>query len=218
MFRFCVLVVLCSQKGRYYMINIYKKINELKKEFSTIEVKKSGKNAHLGFKYHELSDFLGIIAHLNVKYGVAEHISIDNQQATLTLTNVDEPSEQIKVSVPFVMADMQVKNDTIQKLGATLTYLRRYLYVQAYAITEHDVIDAQNLKEVKVDNDSQAKKFFAFVKQLAPNDQVATDLAKRFLKEGYDINSLADIDFSKTSLKQLLEDYKTFYEREFTHE
>jgi hypothetical protein len=149
---------------------------------------------------------------------VAEHISIDNQQATLTLTNVDEPSEQIKVSVPFVMADMQVKNDTIQKLGATLTYLRRYLYVQAYAITEHDVIDAQNLKEVKVDNDSQAKKFFAFVKQLAPNDQVATDLAKRFLKEGYDINSLADIDFSKTSLKQLLEDYKTFYEREFTHE
>lgn len=200
------------------MINIYKKISELKKEFSTIEVKKSGKNAHLGFKYHELSDFLGIIAHLNVKYGVAEHISIDNQQATLTLTNVDEPSEQIKVSVPFVMADMQTKNDSIQKLGATLTYLRRYLYVQAYAITEHDVIDAQNLKEVKVDNDSQAKKFFAFVKQLAPNDQVATDLAKRFLKEGYDINSLADIDFSKISLKQLLEDYKIFYEREFTHE
>jgi hypothetical protein len=197
------------------MINIYKKISELKKEFSTIEVKKSGKNAHLGFKYHELSDFLGIIAHLNVKYGVAEHISIDNQQATLTLTNVDEPSEQIKVSVPFVMADMQTKNDSIQKLGATLTYLRRYLYVQAYAITEHDVIDAQNLKEVKVDNDSQAKKFFAFVKQLAPNDQVATDLAKRFLKDGYDINSLADIDFSKTSLKQLLEDFKLFFESNF---
>lgn len=200
------------------MPNIYQKINELKRDFSTIEVKKSGKNAHLGFKYHELGDFLGIIATLNVKYGVAEHISIDNQQATLTLTNTDEPSEQIQVSVPFVMADMQVKNDAIQKLGATLTYLRRYLYVQAYAITEHDVIDAQNLQEVKVDSDTQAKKFFAFVKQLAPNDQVATELAKRFLKEGYDINSLADIDFTKTSLKQLLEDFKTFFEKEFTHE
>lgn len=200
------------------MPNIYQKINELKKEFSTIEVKKSGKNAHLGFKYHELSDFLGIIAHLNVKYGVAEHISINNEQATLTLTNTDDPSEQIQVSVPFVMADMQTKNDSIQKLGATLTYLRRYLYVQAYAITEHDVIDAQNLKEVKVDNDNQAKKFFAFVKQLAPNDQVATDLARKFLKEGYDINSLADIDFSKVSLKDLLDDFKSYFEKELTNE
>ena len=200
------------------MPNIYQKINELKRDFSTIEVKKSGKNAHLGFKYHELSDFLGIIARLNVKYGVAEHISINNEQATLTLTNTDDPSEQIQVSVPFVMADMQTKNDSIQKLGATLTYLRRYLYVQAYAITEHDVIDAQNLKEVKVDNDNQAKKFFAFVKQLAPNDQVATDLARKFLKEGYDINSLADIDFSKVSLKDLLDDFKSYFEKEFTHE
>lgn len=200
------------------MPNIYQKINELKRDFSTIEVKKSGKNAHLGFKYHELSDFLGIIAHLNVKYGVAEHISINNEQATLTLTNTDDPSEQIQVSVPFVMADMQTKNDSIQKLGATLTYLRRYLYVQAYAITEHDVIDAQNLKEVKVDNDNQAKKFFAFVKQLAPNDQVATDLARKFLKEGYDINSLADIDFSKVSLKDLLDDFKSYFEKEFTNE
>ena len=200
------------------MPNIYQKINELKRDFSTIEVKKSGKNAHLGFKYHELSDFLGIIAHLNVKYGVAEHISINNEQATLTLTNTDDPSEQIQVSVPFVMADMQTKNDSIQKLGATLTYLRRYLYVQAYAITEHDVIDAQNLKEVKVDNDNQAKKFFAFVKQLAPNDQVATDLARKFLKEGYDINSLADIDFSKVSLKDLLDDFKSYFEKELTHE
>jgi len=165
-----------------------------------------------------LSDFLGIIAHLNVKYGVAEHISINNEQATLTLTNTDDPSEQIQVSVPFVMADMQTKNDSIQKLGATLTYLRRYLYVQAYAITEHDVIDAQNLKEVKVDNDNQAKKFFAFVKQLAPNDQVATDLARKFLKEGYDINSLADIDFSKVSLKDLLDDFKSYFEKELTNE
>lgn len=200
------------------MPNIYQKINELKREFSTIEVKKSGQNKHLGFKYHELSDFLGVIAHLNAKYGVAEHISINNEEATLTLTNTDEPSEQIQVSVPFVMADMQVKNDSIQKLGATLTYLRRYLYVQAYAITENDVIDSQNLKDVKVDNENQAKKLFAFIKQLSPNDQVATDLAKRFLKEGYDINSLSDIDFSKHSLKQLLDDFKLFYEKEITNE
>ena len=205
-----------ERKGEH--MNIYKKITDLKQEFSTIEVKKSGKNAHLGFKYHELSDFLGIISHLNQKYGIAEHISVTNEAATLTLTNVESPEETIVVSVPFVMADMQAKNDSIQKLGATLTYLRRYLYVQAYAITEHDVIDAQNLKEVKVDNEVQAKKLFAYVKQLAPNDQIATELAKSFLKEGYDINSLSDIDFTKTTLKQLLEDFKLYFEKEFKNE
>lgn len=199
------------------MGNIYEKVTELKLELSQLEIKKSGQNKHLGFKYHELGDFLGIIASLNQKYGIAESVSVGKEVSTLTLTNISEPSESITVSVPTVFADMQPKNDSIQKLGATLTYLRRYLYVQAYAITEHDVVDAQNLKEVKVDNANQAKKFYAFVKQLAPNDQAATDLAKRFLA-GKSINSLSDIDFAKHSLKDLIAEFQTFFDGEFTNE
>lgn len=196
------------------MGNIYKKITDLKLELSQLEVKKSGQNKHLGFKYHELGDFLGVIAQLNTKYGIAEFVSVGKEVSSLTLTNTEEPSESIVVRVPTVFADMQPKNDSIQKLGATLTYLRRYLYIQAYAITEHDVVDAQNLKEVKVDNGNQAKKFYAFVKQLAPNDQAATDLAKRFLGDK-GINSLSDIDFAKHSLKDLMTEFQVFFDKEF---
>ena len=199
------------------MGNIYQKITELKLELSQLEIKKSGLNKHLGFKYHELSDFLGVVSQLNAKHGIAEHISITNDTATLTLTNTDEPSESIAVSVPTVFADMQPKNDSIQKLGATLTYLRRYLYVQAYGITEHDVVDAQNLKEVKVDSNVQAKKFYAYVKSLVPNDDAAKQTAQDFLK-GKGLTSLKDIDFTNTSLKDLINDFKTYVDGVFDNE
>ena len=199
------------------MGNIYQKITDLKLELSQLEIKKSGLNKHLGFKYHELADFLGTIAQLNAKYGIAEHISIDNELAVLTLINTEKPSEVIEISVPTVFADMQPKNDSIQKLGATLTYLRRYLYVQAYAITEHDVVDSQNLKETKVDNNLQAKKFYAFVKSLVPNDDAAKQTAQEFLAtKGY--QSLKTIDFAQTSLKDLIADFQAYYDGAFKNE
>jgi len=199
------------------MGNIYQKITDLKLELSQLEIKKSGLNKHLGFKYHELADFLGTIAQLNAKYGIAEHVSIDNELAVLTLINTEKPSEVVEISVPTVFADMQPKNDSIQKLGATLTYLRRYLYVQAYAITEHDVVDSQNLKETKVDNNLQAKKFYAYVKSLVPNDDAAKQTAQEFLAtKGY--QSLKTIDFAQTSLKDLMSDFQAYHDGAFKDE
>lgn len=195
------------------MSNIYKKITDLKAELSSLEIKKSGQNKHLGFKYHELADFLGLISTLNQKYGIAENIAVTNELATLTLTNADEPTEQITVSVPTVFADMQPKNDSIQKLGATLTYLRRYLYVQAYAITEHDVVDALNVKEVKVDNTAQAKKLYAYMKSKAKDETEANQLALAFIKDHLGYESMSKIDFSTTSLKDLLAKFDSFYNK-----
>lgn len=194
------------------MSNIHQKITELKLELSSVEIKKSGHNKHLGFKYHELADFLGVISQLNAKHGISENISIDNEIATLTLTNVDEPTDKIEVKVPTVFADMQPKNDSIQKLGATLTYLRRYLYVQAYAITEHDVVDALNLKEVKVDNTTQAKKLFGYIKSKAKDETQANMLALGFVKDFLGYESMSKIDFSTTSLKDLLTEFDNFYQ------
>jgi len=187
------------------MSNIFKKITDLKAELSSMEIKKSGQNKHLGFRYHELGDFLGAISTLNQKYGIAENIAVTNELATLTLTNADAPEENVVVSVPTVFADMQPKNDSIQKLGATLTYLRRYLYIQAYAITEHDVVDALNVKEVNIDNEAQAKKLYAYILKRCDNDKErAKKVSHEFLTTNYNVNSFADIDFSKHSLKDML--------------
>lgn len=194
------------------MSNLYQKMTDLKLELASIEIKKSGQNKHLGFRYHELGDFLGVIADLNKKHGIAEFISVTGSAATLTLVNTEKPDEIHIVSVPYVQADMQPKNDSIQKLGATLTYLRRYLYVQAYAITEHDVVDAMNLKEKPaVDNEKQAKRFFQHVVNTA-GEKDAPMVARAYLEQDLKIESLRDIDFASVSLKDLITKFNKWYE------
>jgi hypothetical protein len=194
------------------MSTIYAKITELKHELSGLEIKKSGHNKHLGFRYHELGDFLGVVSELNKKYGIAETVSINASTADLVLTNAEQPDEQIVISVPFVMADMQPKNDSIQKLGATLTYLRRYLYIQAYAITEHDVIDALNLKEKPViDNEANAKKLFQHIINKT-NEKDAPVIARGFLDSYLKVKSFHDIDFTALSLKEIIVQFNDWLE------
>ena len=187
-------------------MNIYEKVNKIKKELSETEIKKSGHNKHLNFKYHELSDFLGVINTLNEKHGVNEHISVGIETSTLTLTNTEKPEETIVTSVPTVMADMQPKNDSIQKLGATLTYLRRYLYLQAYSITEHEIVDAQDLAETKgitqAENKTAVDKLKLYV-ETQLHDQHSRDIvvANTLAKHGF--TKLSELDFNKVD-KQLI--------------
>jgi hypothetical protein len=168
--------------------SIHERMTNVKYELSQVKFNKSGHNKHLNFKYHELQDFLQTISKLNKEHGVNESISMTNELATMTLTATDDPNDNYTVTVPFIMADMQPKNDVIQKLGATLTYIRRYLYVQAYAITEGDQVDPQDLD--KIDNEKQeifkvAKKEVTDVigKLDVPNETkniISVSLAKAF--------------------------------------
>ena len=190
-------------------INIYSKINTIKTELSKTELKKTGHNKHLNFKYHELSDFLGAITRLNQENGVHENITMNNDIATLTLTNVDKPSEQVTITIPFVMADMQPKNDGIQKLGASLTYLRRYLYVQAYAITEHEIVDAQDQSTTTIsdkENQQAQQKLLSWLVNESDEDTAQT-IIDNVLKE-YNINSISQLDFNKVNKKELMANIK----------
>ena len=198
-------------------MTIHKKLAAIKKELSETKIPKSGHNKHLNFKYHELADFLGVITRLNAEHGINEMISVDNDLAVLTLYDSDSDGT-VSVSVPFVMADMQPKNDSIQKLGATLTYLRRYLYLQAYAITEHDAIDALPLKEVKQPKVSpdNAKKLYAHVLDtFGGNKDIADKTLANFLRDQYSQKSLREFDFTLAPLNDVIEDFDLYYENQF---
>ena len=198
-------------------MTIHQKLATIKKELANTAIPKSGLNRHLNFKYHELADFLGVITRLNAEHGINEVISVNNELATLTLYDT-EGDGRIDVTVPFVMADMQPKNDAVQKLGATLTYLRRYLYVQAYAITEHDSIDAMPLKEdapakPKVTTNDPAKKLYAHVLDVFGGvKETADKTLAEFIKENYGQTSLRNFDFSVIPLKDVIEDFDIYYE------
>ena len=146
--------------------NIYTKLMEVRVKFHGLELKKSGLNKFAGFKYYELGDFLVPATKLLQEANLCPMISFNNELATLTLINGDEPTEQITFTSP--MRDLELKGtNAVQNLGGVQTYLTRYLYIQLLNIVEADVFDATSGKDNK-DNDviseAQSKRLFMLAK------------------------------------------------------
>jgi len=133
-------------------LSIHARMATIKKELSETKIAKSGHNKFAGFKYHELSDFIDVVNNLNEKHGVNDVINIDkiNGVCTLTLYNIDDAKDYATVVTPYEEAQMLGKGgapsnvDKIQRMGSTITYNRRYLYMTAYNIQENDGVDGND--------------------------------------------------------------------------
>ena len=59
----------------------------------------------------------------------------------MTITDVDKPEDKIEFKCPMSSAALKGCHE-VQNLGAVQTYLRRYLWTNAFEIVEHDALDA----------------------------------------------------------------------------
>jgi translation initiation factor IF-2 len=101
---------------------------------------KSGHNKFAGYKYFELGDFLPAIQGLFKKHGLCDVISFTQDLATMVVYDIEDGSS---VTFTSPMGSAQLKGcHEVQNIGAVETYQRRYLYVTALAIVEHDALDA----------------------------------------------------------------------------
>jgi len=121
-------------------MNVYKKLMEARIKLQSMELKKSGHNKFAGYKYFELGDFLPQIQDIFNKIGLCSFISFTSEYATLTIVDTEDNSQVIFTS-PMAEANLKGSH-AIQNIGAVETYSRRYLYVSALEIVEHDSIDA----------------------------------------------------------------------------
>jgi hypothetical protein len=130
-------------------MGVHKKLMDARIQLQAAPLKKSGHNKFAGYQYFELGDFLPTINQIFAKVGLCGVVSFDKELATLTITDTDDGS-QINLTSP--MADANLKGcHPIQNLGAVETYTRRYLWVSAMEIVEHDALDSSApLKEEKV--------------------------------------------------------------------
>ena len=130
-------------------MGVHKKLMDARIQLQAAPLKKSGHNKFAGYQYFELGDFLPTINQIFARVGLCGVVSFDKELATLTITDTDDNSE-IKLTSP--MADANLKGcHPIQNLGAVETYTRRYLWVSAMEIVEHDALDSSApLKEEKV--------------------------------------------------------------------
>jgi hypothetical protein len=128
---------------------VHKKLMTARMLLQEISLKKSGHNKFAGYQYFELGDFLPHINSIFYGQGLCGVISYTKDYADLTITDVDDGTF-ITISSPMVEANLKGAH-AIQNLGAVETYQRRYLWMTAMEIVEHDALDSSApIKEEKV--------------------------------------------------------------------
>jgi hypothetical protein len=130
-------------------MGVHKKLMEARLLLQHAPLKKSGHNKFAGYSYFELGDFLPTINSIFYKTGLCGVVSFGKELASLTITDTEDGSEIVLTSP---MAEANLKGcHPIQNLGAVETYTRRYLWVSAMEIVEHDALDSSApLKDDKV--------------------------------------------------------------------
>lgn len=157
--------------------NLNESIISIRVKLQNAKLKKSGKNKFAGFDYFELADFLPKLNELMLEEGVNDRFYIKDDYATLEL----QKSEEINTyTMPFVLFETPltykkdkagnfIKNkegdyiqvpsmQDIQYLGALNTYYKRYLYLNAFGITDGEVIDSMNNNDLSKNSEPDYRK------------------------------------------------------------
>jgi len=122
-------------------MNVYQKLNEARERFHAAPIKKSGLNKFAGYKYFELGDFVIPALQIFKEVGLTSVISFNVDIAKMTIINTEKMEETIVITSPMSTAALKGCHE-VQNLGAVQTYIRRYLWVAALEIVEHDALDA----------------------------------------------------------------------------
>lgn len=169
-------------------------IIKIRVELQKTKLKQSGKNDFSGFNYFELSDFLPKLNELMLEEGINDRFYIKDDYAILELIKGDEINTY---TMPFVLFEtpINIKTDKktgevkevksmqdIQYLGALNTYYKRYLYINAFGITDGEVIDGMKNKDLGTTKEKKASAGqIAVLNKLSDEDK-----AKVYAKCGVD--------------------------------
>lgn len=126
-------------------MSVYTKLSDAREKFHKLELKKTGHNKFANYYYFELGDFL--IPALNVfkECGIIGIVSFGKEMASMTIVDL-ESGEKLVIESPMSTAALKGCHE-VQNLGAVETYIRRYLWVDALEIVEHDALDATTGKK-----------------------------------------------------------------------
>ena len=136
-------------------MSVYQRLNEARAKFHELKLSKTGHNKFAGYYYFELGDFLIPALKVFRECGLCAIVSFDKDTATMEIRADSDPDHVIRITSPMGSAALKGCHE-VQNIGAVETYQRRYLWVAALEIVEHDALDATTGKEK-----SETKKAFA---------------------------------------------------------
>lgn len=190
---------------------MYAKLQKCRVELQNMELKKSGHNKFAGYRYFELGDFLPAVNTLFDIYGLAYSLQFDREMANMFIVDVNN-GNSIKFTCPMEQAILKGCMP-VQNLGASITYITRYLLVMALAISEHDAVDASEpTKEKKTISatdgakDALDARLAALVDKLSSHIQAQYDAGNEWAAfEAWDLRDQTtyDVDASTAVWGQL---------------
>ena len=131
-------------------MSIYQKLSNARAEFHTLQLKKTGHNKFANYYYFELGDFLIPALDIFKKHGLIGIISFGTDLATMSIYDIEGGLARLEITSPMSSAALKGCHE-VQNLGAVQTYLRRYLWVAALEIVEHDALDSSQPLQSKGD-------------------------------------------------------------------
>jgi uncharacterized protein YfkK (UPF0435 family) len=179
-------------------MNVYRKLQEIRTKLSGLNLKKTGSNAFSKYTYYELSDILPTITKLCNEFKVCSIINFSHDIATLEIINIDNADEKIIFTTNTASAEVK-GCQPIQSLGAVQTYLRRYLYMNAFEIVEADVLDENTGKKDKDNNSNYELKSYLSDAQIKRAYTIATTTGK----SNDDVHKWIKAKFNLDSMKML---------------
>lgn len=160
---------------------VYEKLQQARLKLQSIELKKSGHNKFAGYRYFELADFLPTVNQIFAELKLCHTLEFYPDVAIMRVVD-SENGGDVKFSCPMAEANLKGCHP-VQNLGASITYITRYLLVMAMAIVEHDAIDSSEpVVEEKKSNKSVTRDVF---------DNLKDDEKEQILSFAMEVNSLA---------------------------
>lgn len=131
-------------------MTVHRKLMEARIRLQKTELKKSGHNKFANYYYFELADFIPAVQQIFYDVKLCGIVSYKADIAELAIYDTEDGSVAV-ITSPMSEASLKGVHP-IQNLGAVETYQRRYLWMTAMEIVEHDRLDggAEEIKkEVK---------------------------------------------------------------------
>jgi len=157
---------------------------KIRVELQNSGIKQTGYNKFgKGFKYFELGDFLPKLNELMLNEGVNDLFSFSKDIAILTLIKGEEKQSYEMPSMYFDVLPNGMQ--PIQYLGALNTYYKRYLYMNAFGITDGEIIDSIDNTKVTPQKKLEAEKDKKWL-----NEDQLIKVAEWLIEKGYEVTKV----------------------------
>ena len=189
--------------------NVFERLQDVRVDLQKMNIKKDAENNFTKFNYYTLNAILPPINELCQKHRITYTTKFTKEEVTLTLYNQDDLNDTVVFGMPFVMSELK-SAPRIQCLGASVSYITRYLMISVFGIAESDFYDSlpeDKLQEVKPVNEAEENKKDELIKFIIKNKE--NENLKEALKEVLKQEKVKSIkDLSLDSLQTVINSMK----------